>query len=108
MLIAAVRSGPIHSHWRAQALSTSSKNYTLCDMFAFGLIVKWLLIGSVADIPFAGMPTDQIIRLHSGLHTSGGSVHPYVADLSQVPPVFRSLIRARAPLQFRVIPWFLL
>jgi hypothetical protein len=81
-----------------QALSAVSKNYTLCDMFSFGLIVKWLIVGDVADVPFAGMPTDQMIRVHSSLASSNGSMpHPYVSDLSRVPPVFHPLIQAIFP-----------
>ncbi len=83
---------------RAQATSAARKNYTLCDMFAFGLIVKWLIVGDVADVPFAGLPTDQVIRVHGSLESSGGTmVHPFIADLSRVPPVFRPLIQARTP-----------
>ena len=83
---------------RVQAVSAARKNYTLCDMFAFGLIVKWLIVGDAADVPFAGMPADQIIRVHASLESSGGAMgHPFIADLSRVPPVFRALIQARAP-----------
>jgi hypothetical protein len=81
-----------------QALSAVSKNYTLCDMFSFGLIVKWLVVGDAADVPFAAMPTDQMIRVHSSLAGSNGSMsHPYVSDLSRVPPVFHPLIQAIFP-----------
>jgi serine/threonine protein kinase len=79
-----------------QALSASSKNYTLCDMFSFGLIAKWLLVGQVADVPFADVPTDQIILEHRKLHEHRSDsyiVHPFVSDLSKVPPVFRRLIQ---------------
>jgi hypothetical protein len=77
-----------------QALSDVRKTYTLCDMFSFGLIVKWLLVGIRQDIPFKDLPTDKIIEEHKRLHDSAGSlVHPYVEDLSLVPPVFRTLIQ---------------
>ncbi len=77
-----------------QALSDSRKTYTLCDMFSFGLIVKWLLVGVKDDVPFKDMPTDHIIREHGRLNKSEGSLlHPYVEDLSLVPPVFRLLIQ---------------
>jgi hypothetical protein len=83
---------------RVQATSAARKNYTLCDMFAFGLIVKWLIVGDATDVPFAGLPADQIIRVHGSLESSGGTmVHPFIADLSRVPPVFRPLIQARTP-----------
>ena len=86
---------------RVQATSAARKNYTLCDMFAFGLIVKWLIVGDAADVPFAGLPADQIIRVHGSLESSGGTmVHPFIADLSRVPPVFRPIIQARFPPPF--------
>ncbi len=79
-------------------MTAARKNYTLCDMFAFGLIVKWLIVGDAADVPFAGLPADQIFSVHSSLESSGGSmVHPFIADLSRVPPVFHSIIQARNP-----------
>lgn len=77
-----------------QALSDVRKTYTLCDMFSFGLIVKWLLVGMRQDIPFKDLPTDKIIEEHKRLHDSAGSlVHPYVEDLSLVPPVFHLLVQ---------------
>ena len=76
-----------------QAVSDAKKTYTLCDMFAFGLIVKWLLVGLRDDVPFKDLPTDRIIKEHDHLlRSAGSSVHPYVKDLSLVPPVFRSLV----------------
>lgn len=81
-----------------QALSDTRKNYTLCDMFAFGLMLKWLVIGDAAHVPFAGLPAHEILFELRSLANSGGSmVHPYVADLSRVPRVFHKLIQARAP-----------
>jgi hypothetical protein len=63
-------------------------------MFSFGLIVKWLLVGMKEDIPFKDLPTDKIIEVHKRLHDSaGGLLHPYVEDLSLVPPVFRTLVQ---------------
>ena len=82
-----------------QALSATSKNYTLCDMFSFGLIAKWLIVGIAVDVPFAELPTDQIILEHRRLYDHGsdsGVVHPYVTDLRKVPPVFRPLIQGCA------------
>jgi protein kinase len=71
-----------------QALSATSKNYTLCDMFSFGLIAKWLLVGQAADVPFADMPTDQIILEHRKLHEHSSDsrvVHPYVSVCPSEP-----------------------
>jgi hypothetical protein len=82
-----------------QALSAASKNYTLCDMFSFGLIVKWLIVGQASDVPFSDSSTDQIILEHRRLHEHGsdsGIMHPYVTDLHNVPPVFRPLIQGCA------------
>jgi len=77
-----------------QGLMDARKTYTLCDMFSFGLIVKWLLVGARDDVPFKDAQTDEITREHARLHSSvGGLLHPYVADLSLVPPVFRLLIQ---------------
>jgi hypothetical protein len=78
-----------------QALSGEKKTYTMCDMFSFGLIVKWLLVGLRDDVPFKGMPTDHIITEHRSLLASAGSrAHHYVEDLSFVPPMFRVLIQS--------------
>jgi hypothetical protein len=77
-----------------QGLSQVKKTYTVCDMFSFGLIVKWLLVGVRDDVPFKDAQMDHIFREHSRLHSSAGSaVHPFVEDLSPVPPVFRTLIQ---------------
>ncbi len=78
-----------------EVVPDSSKTYTLCDMFSFGLIVKWLLVGIRDDIPFKDMPTDLHITQELGrLYSRGGSlVHPYVENLNLVPPVFRLLIQ---------------
>jgi serine/threonine protein kinase len=82
-----------------QALSSTSKTYTLCDMFSFGLIAKWLLVGQAADVPFAELPSDRIIREHINLHehsSDSSVVHPYISDLSKVPRAFRRLIQGCA------------
>ncbi len=82
-----------------QALSATSKNYTLCDMFSFGLIAKWLIVGQATDVPFADLPTDQIILEHRRLYEHGSDssvIHPYVTDLHKVPPVFRALVQGCA------------
>ena len=80
-----------------QGLSEVKKTYTLCDMFSFGLIVKWLLVGVRDDVPFKDAQMDQILREHSRLYSSAGSaVHPFIQDLSLVPPVFRTLIQCCA------------
>lgn len=76
-----------------QALHDARKTYTLCDMFSFGLIVKWLLVGIKSDVPFRDFPMDKIIDEHKRLHSGVGSVHPYVENLSLVPPSFRPLIQ---------------
>ena len=77
-----------------QGLSEARKTFTLCDVFSFGLIVKWLLVGVRTEIPFKDAQIDHIFREHARLHSSAGSlVHPYVEDLSLVPPVFRTLIQ---------------
>jgi hypothetical protein len=68
-------------------------------MFSFGLIVKWLIGGQAADVPFSDSSTDQIILEHRRLHKHGsdsGIMHPYVTDLHNVPPVFRALIQGCA------------
>jgi hypothetical protein len=82
-----------------QALSATSKNYTLCDMFSFGLIVKWLIVGRENELPFQELSTDQIILEHRYLHqrsNDGDACHPYVSDLRKVPPLFHALIRGCA------------
>ena len=82
-----------------QALSGTRKNYTLCDMFSFGLITKWLIVGQAAEVPFAGLPTSQIILEHSQLHehSSDSNVsHPFISDLSKVPPIFHRMIQSCA------------
>jgi hypothetical protein len=80
-----------------QGISKVKKTYTLCDMFSFGLIVKWLLVGARDDIPFKDAEFDDIALEHRDLHSSAGSmVHPYIQDLSLVPPIFRTLIQSCA------------
>jgi serine/threonine protein kinase len=70
------------------------KTYTLCDMFSFGLIVKWLLVGAREDVPFKDSHIEYIREQHVRLlNSSGCLLHPYVEDLSLVPPVFRPLIQ---------------
>ena len=77
-----------------QASTVSRKTYTLCDMFSFGLIVKWLLVGAKEDVPFRDVSIGNIVLEHERLCRSGGSsVHPYVEDLSLVPPMFRQLVQ---------------
>jgi serine/threonine protein kinase len=80
-----------------QGISKVKKTYTQCDMFSFGLIVKWLLVGARDDIPFKDAEFDDISVEHRNLHSSAGSmVHPYIQDLSLVPPIFRTLIQCCA------------
>ena len=83
-------------NWMApeQALTDTRKIYTQCDIFSFGLILKWLMVGDREAVPFKDAPTDQIIMEHRRIHASGGAVvHPFVADLSLVRPEFRVLIQ---------------